>query len=90
MSNKKNKTSNNGNILNARFNTAQGKKMHQLSLSLDSSFDKLFKKFEKKAVSTDDILFWQEKFDSSIKHIYELMKEMNEEANINVALPSLK
>lgn len=78
------------NPTNTKYSTAQGKKMHQLSLSIDASFDKMYKKFEKKGISSEDMIFWQNKFAEVTNHIYELTKELNEEININMALPSIK
>jgi len=72
-----------------RFNTSQAKELYQLALYSDVIFDKMYKRLDKN-VSSDDIIFYQLKFQEASHHIYELVKEISEEFEIRSVVPKLE
>ena len=72
-----------------KFNTSQGKELHQLSLFTDVVFDKMYKKLGQN-VSNEDILLYQQRLNEISTDIYNLLIEMSEEFEIKSVIPKLE
>ena len=72
-----------------KFNTSQGKELHQLSLFTDVVFDKMYKKLGQN-VSNEDILLYQQRLNEVSTDIYNLLIEMSEEFEIKSVIPKLE
>jgi hypothetical protein len=72
-----------------KFNTSQGKELHQLSLFTDVVFDKMYKKLGQN-VSNEDILLYQQRLNEISTDIYNLLIEMSEEFEIKSLIPKLE
>ena len=71
-----------------KFNTSQGKELHQLSLFTDVVFEKKKKKLGQN-VSNEDILLYQQRLNEISTDIYNLLIEMSEEFEIKSVFPKL-
>ncbi len=72
-----------------KFNTSQGKELHQLSLFTDVVFDKMYKKLGQN-VSNEDIWLYQQRLNEISTDIYNLIIEMSEEFEIKSLIPKLE
>lgn len=72
-----------------KFNTSQGKELHQLSLFTDVVFDKMYKKLGQN-VSNEDILLYQQRLNEISTDIYNLLIVMSEEFEIKSLIPKLE